>query len=177
MMKIFLIRHGKTDWNDKNIIQGLTNIDINEEGIKQAKVIARKIDIDEIDICISSPLKRAISTAEIIAKNKNIIYDDLLKERCFGDYEGQKISNELVYKHWNYKLNDNSNNVESIRNLLKRANKFLNKIKKKYPNKKILIVSHACVIKALHYNIVGYDKNTDFLSFYPENTKIYEYEL
>ena len=76
-----------------------------------------------------------------------------------------------------YKLNDKSCHIESVRDCLERARKFLEKIKKEYPNKVILIVSHGSFIKALHFNIVGYDENTDFLSFSPQNTTLYEYTL
>ena len=60
---------------------------------------------------------------------------------------------------------------------MERAKQFINKIKNNYPNKNILIVSHAGLIKALHFNLIGYDENTDFLSFVPKNTTIYEYIL
>lgn len=74
-------------------------------------------------------------------------------------------------------LNDTEGNIESIRDCLNRAKKFLDDIKVSYPNKTILIVSHGSFIKALHYNIVGYDENTDFLSFRPENATLYCYEI
>ena len=76
-----------------------------------------------------------------------------------------------------YKLNDSSHNIESVHDCLKRANILLNKIKKNYPNKSILLVTHESFMKALHYNIIGYNKNTDFLSFNPENATLYEYIL
>ena len=178
MNKLYIIRHGKTDWNEKKLIQGRTDIELNDEGINDAKKLSKIIDLGKIDICISSPLKRAKTTADIIVNNEiDIIYDDLLIERCFGDYEGTEILDNLTVKHWNYKLNDSSNNIENISELLNRAKIFLNKVKEKYPDKNILIVSHACIIKAIHFNLVGYDENTDFLSFYPKNTTIYEYIL
>ena len=46
---------------------------------------------------------------------------------------------------------------------MERAKQFINKIKNNYPNKNILIVSHAGLIKALHFNLIGYGENTDFL--------------
>lgn len=176
MNKIYIVRHGKTDWNKKGLLQGTTDIEINEEGIAQAKKLAKLIDTDEIDICICSPLKRTRKTAEILIENKKeIIYDDMIIERCFGNYEGKPINFDLIKKQWNYKLNDSSNNIESIQDCLERANKFLKKLKEKYENKTILIVSHGSFIKALHFNLIGYDENTDFLSFDPKNTTLYTY--
>ena len=175
-MKLYIVRHGKTDWNIMGLLQGQTNIELNEEGINDARKLSKEINLNEIDLCISSSLKRAKQTAEILTNNKiKIIYDDMIVERGFGDYEGKKINYDLIENQWNYKLNDSSNNIESIEACLIRAKKFLDKIKKEYSNKTILIVSHGSFIKCLHYNIIGYNENTDFLSFNPKNTTVYEY--
>lgn len=178
MNKLYIVRHGKTDWNVKSLLQGSANIKLNEEGINQAKELSKKLDLDKIDICICSPLKRAKQTAEILIDKKvKILYDDLVIERGFGNYEGKKINFDLIASQWNYKLNDSSNNIESIQECLLRAHKFLDKIREQYPNKTILIVSHGSFMKALHFNLIGYNENTDFLSFNPKNTTLYEYDI
>ena len=75
MQKLYIVRHGKTGWNVQGLMQGSIDISLNEEGIKQAK-----------------------ETAELIVGNKkNIIYDELLLERGFGDYEGQKVNLEIIF--------------------------------------------------------------------------------
>lgn len=178
MSKLYIVRHGKTSWNEKGLLQGSTDIELNPDGIKEAKELALKLDLSKIDICISSPLKRARQTAKILVGNKlKIIYDDLLKERGFGNYEGKKINYDLIGKQWDYLLNDSSNGIESIKDCLDRAKIFLDKIKKEYPNKNILIVSHGGFIKALHFNLIGYGENTDFLTFNPKNATLYEYDF
>ena len=177
MNKLYIVRHGKTNWNVKGLLQGSTNIDINEDGINEAKELAKNINLNKIDICICSPLSRAKQTADILINGKKeIIYDDLLVERGFGDYEGKKINFDLIVSQWDYKLNDSTHNIESLQDCLARARKFLDSLKEKYPNKSILIVSHGGFMKALHFNLVGYDENTDFLSFNPKNTTLYEYD-
>lgn len=178
MNKLYIVRHGKTDWNDKGVLQGSINIELNEEGINQAKELSEKLDLNKIDICICSPLKRTKQTADILVGKKiEIIYDDLIKERGFGDYEGKEKYFDIVNLLWDYKLNNSSNNIESIQDCLLRARNFLDKIKKQYSNKTILIVTHGAFIKALHFNLIGYDENTDFISFHPENATLYEYDL
>ena len=178
MNKLYIVRHGKTDWNIKGLLQGLTDISLNMKGIKETNTLKEKIDLNDIDICISSPLKRAKMTAQILVDNKKeIIYDDMLKERAFGNFEGKSIDFDLVCKLWDYKLNYSENNVESIKDCLDRAKKFLDKIKKEHPNETILIVSHGSFIKALHYNLVGYDEDTSFLTFNPSNATIYSYDF
>lgn len=177
MNKLYIVRHGITDWNVLELLQGTTDIEMNEEGIEQTKKLAKNIDLNKIDICICSPLKRTKKTADILVGDKiKIIYDDLLIERRYGDYEGEKVNFDLIISQWDYKFNDTSNNIESIQDCLLRANKFLNKVKEKYPNKSILVVSHGSFIKALHFNLVGYNENTDFLSFNPKNTTLYTYD-
>lgn len=178
MNKLYVVRHGRTSWNDLKIIQGTTDIDLNESGIEETRKLANMLDISKIDICICSSLTRTRKTAEILTQGKiKIIYDDLIVERGYGDYEGEKIDMELIAKQWDYKLNNASHNIESIKNCLKRAEKFINKIKKEYNDKSILIVTHGGFMKALHFVIEGYDENTNFLSFYAQNSEIYEYEI
>lgn len=177
MNKLYIVRHGKTNWNELKLLQGKTDIELNEEGKKQVKELSKAIDLDKIDICISSPLKRTKQTSLLITENKiPIIYDDLLLERGFGNYEGKPIKPELIEMQWDYKLNYQEENVEPIQECLERAKQFLEKIDKTYQNKNILIVSHGSLIKSLHFNLIGYDENTDFLSFRPKNATVYEYE-
>lgn len=174
MNKLFIVRHGETDWNVKKLLQGKTDIELNENGIKQAEELIDKLDFNNIDIVISSPLKRAKQTATIIVSNRlDIKYDDLLIERGFGNYEGKPIEFDLIGKQWDYRLNDSENEIESIQDCLKRAQQFIDKINKEYKDKNILIVSHGGFIKALHFCLEGYNENTDFLSFNPKNAVVY----
>ena len=178
MQKLYIVRHGKTDWNVQGLMQGSIDISLNAEGIKEAKDLAKTMDLSKIDICICSPLKRTKETAElIVGDKKKIIYDELLLERGFGDFEGKKIDFNLIFRQWDYKLNDKEGNIESIKDCLARAKKFLDKVKKEYPDKSILVISHGSFIKTLHFNIIGYYENTNFLSFNPKNTTLYEYNI
>ena len=128
-MKLYIVRHGKTDWNIMGLLQGQTNIELNEEGINDARKLSKEINLNEIDLCISSSLERAKQTAEILTNNKiKIISDNMIVERGFGDYEGKKINYDLIENQWNYKLNDSSNNIKNIEACLIRAKTFLDKI-------------------------------------------------
>lgn len=178
MQKLYIVRHGKTDWNTVGLLQGRIDISLNKEGREELKRLSNIIDLNNIDLCLCSPLKRAKETAKIIiGTKKQIIYDDLLLERNFGIFEGQKINMELISKEWDYKLNYKGSNIESITECLNRAKTFLDKISKEYPKKNLLIISHGSFIKALHFNIIGYNEDTDFLSFNPQNATLYEYDF
>ena len=99
-MKFYVVRHGQTDWNAKGRIQGKTDIELNEIGIEQARQLKALIKDYNIDLIISSPLKRARKTAEIINETVkcNIIFEDSLKERGYGIFEGmirKEINDEI----------------------------------------------------------------------------------
>ena len=89
-MKLLVVRHGRTDWNDLGKVQGLADIKLNKEGINQAYQTKEKLKDYDIDLIISSPLTRTRQTAEIINEGRNIktIYDDRIIERDYGEYEG-----------------------------------------------------------------------------------------
>ena len=82
-MKLYVIRHGQTDWNVAGKCQGMTDIELNSTGIKQAEQARNEITNYKIDLIICSPLKRARKTAEIINEvtNCKIISDERIIER------------------------------------------------------------------------------------------------
>lgn len=177
-MKIVLVRHGSTDFNKEGLVQGLSDIDLNEDGINEIIKTKSKLSNINFDLCISSPLKRTITTAQIITNNKiPIIIDGLLVERNMGNYEGKNFKEYQMHDFWSLSKNYDINGVEPVKTIMDRTKIFLNKIKKDYHNKTILIVSHAATLRALHFNIVGYDNNTDFYSFKPQNGEAYEYDI
>ena len=67
MTEIILARHGETEWNVEEVFRGRIDIELNETGMKQAELLAEYLRDVEIDAIYSSPLKRALKTAEIIA--------------------------------------------------------------------------------------------------------------
>jgi len=94
---LYIMRHGKTDWNGLHKLQGRTDILLNEEGRSMARKARDEYRDIRFDICFSSPLKRALETAEIFLDGRDvpIIIDDRLKEMSFGDYEGVENSFDI----------------------------------------------------------------------------------
>lgn len=89
---LFIMRHGKTDWNAMHKLQGRTDVPLNEEGRKMAREAHdRYLDVP-IDVCFCSPLVRARETAELFLKDRNIpiYYDERLQEMSFGEFEGME---------------------------------------------------------------------------------------
>ena len=89
---LYITRHGKTDWNTRQKLQGRTDIPLNEEGRAMAKEAREKYRNVHIDICYCSPLARAKETAEIMLEGREIpiCFDDRLVEMSFGEYEGME---------------------------------------------------------------------------------------
>ena len=89
---LYIMRHGKTDWNELHKLQGHTDIPLNANGIAMAENAAKKYKNVHFDVCYCSPLTRARQTADIILRDRDekvpVIIDDRLIEMGFGEYEG-----------------------------------------------------------------------------------------
>lgn len=93
---IYLFRHGETDWNKAEKLQGIENIPLNENGIRQAETIAELLKNEELEHIYASPLDRAYTTGKIVADASKIDIEkvDNLIEISFGDYAG-KLKSEV----------------------------------------------------------------------------------
>lgn len=147
---ICFVRHGQTEWNNERRIQGLTNIKLNENGKKQARMLGHylKEHNPNWDVIISSPLARAYETAEIIKEELgfegDIMINEQLSERNFGAAEGMKISG--IFSKI---VSEEVAGLEKAIDLQNRVYQAIIKIASKHFGKKILIVTHSHVIKGL----------------------------
>ena len=89
-MEILLVRHGQTEWNLLKKVQGKADVELNEQGIKQAEETRNYLKNEKIDLILCKKKKRAMQTAEIIKQGRNIkmIIDERISERDFGEFEG-----------------------------------------------------------------------------------------
>ncbi len=179
---IYLVRHGRTDWNDKHLIQGHSDIELNSEGIETAKKLAKEFKKIKFDCVYSSDLLRAKQTAEIVALEQKIGIQtsESLRERNFGNVEGKPSQeyfsqiNEVLEKldeeiRYSYKFESNIE-MESDREVLERINKFFKKISNIHNRGNILVVSHGGPIrlllhkfKFLSYKEIVYIPNLSFI--------------
>ena len=101
---------------------------------------------------ICSPFLRTRHTCDIINSNKiKVIYDDRIEERNCGVLTNTKIDNFYYTEYWNYYSKVKINNLETVPELFKRVNLFLDEIKKKYSGQNILLVTHGGVARAIHF--------------------------
>lgn len=181
-MKLYLVRHGQTDWNIGKQLQGIMDIPLNQTGIQQAQELCQKIATRGLsfDYCYASPLQRARKTAEIITAGQyDFTYDPLLVERGYGELEGKvEEFNRLKLDIFNLQTNADEYGIEPIKNVLLRTKKFLDKLTSAHPqDSSILIVAHGGSLRALHFNIVGYDDDTNLRIVHFENCEMREYEI
>ncbi len=173
-MKIFLIRHGETDYNKEFRIQGSIETELNETGRLQSKLLSEAIAKylgTTIDYCFVSPQKRAQQTAEILLDNlknsffiSHIAQNSLLKEIHCGRWEG-KLFSEIEKEEKEY-LNLVRTRVdvpypegESVLDVRNRAKEFFDSLIKNYDvhSKTFLIISHGNFLRTLASYILDLD--------------------
>lgn len=181
-MKLFLIRHGQTDWNIEGKIQGSCDIELNAAGIKQAEELSNKVLENKyiFSRIYSSPQRRAVKTAEILSKAANVEYVPLegLEEINFGEWEGltwpevrEKYPTE--YEEW-YKNRRYTKppKGESYQDMLQRVLTAMHKIIRENCDN-VVIVTHSAVIMCIQCCLTDtpFNKMTKFKA---ENTSITE---
>ena len=165
---LYIVRHGETECNRNHIVQGRgIDVPLNENGISQAKALARFKDW-EVDVAYSSTLLRAKQTAKIFLEGKDNIplaYLSDLEEMSWGIYEGMQQSEELksAFKKMKsaWAQGDYAFRIEQGETLLevqKRGVSALNYIVSRHAGQKILVVSHGRFIRVLLASLLeGYD--------------------
>lgn len=171
-MRLYLMRHGETDWNLQRRLQGQADTDLNENGIRLAEVSAKNMRDIPIDLAFTSPLRRARHTAEIVLEGRNVSLteDDRLKEISFGSWEGlccKKDNFEVPTGHFDdFYLHPfafrGADDGETIPQVCERTADFLKELmaKPEYQDKTILIASHGCAVRAMLHSV--YEDKTDF---------------
>ncbi len=177
-MILYVTRHGETSKNKLGLIQGQTECDLSEKGIKDAEELSNVINDINIDIVISSPLKRAKDTARIITSGKYPInIDDRIIERDWGMCEGANIEEVDTVNCWNFFINTDDNGIEKVQDLLARVSEFLEDIKVRYQDKNVLVVTHSAVLRALHYCLNPIPEDGDMSKIEIPNLRLIEYEI
>lgn len=176
-MRLFVARHGETLWNAENRICGLTDIDLTEKGLRQAGKLSEDKRIGDVDIIISSPLKRAVATANTARGTRNIpvIIDNRLVEQNYGIYEGaDRKTPRFLENKGNFAFKYPGG--ESMLQLGQRVYNLLDELKEKYSDKTVLLVCHGGVARMIRTYFEDMT-NREFVSYSPENCSISEYTL
>ena len=148
---LYLVRHGETDWNVSRRIQGHSDVDLNEQGVLQAKRVGEHFREKTIHAIYSSDLRRARNTAARIARHfsREVAAHTSLRERCYGEWEG------LTYEEIQARFanrDETSCGIESFEEMQQRAVRALTGLAQRHPGESIVVVSHGGLINSfLHY--------------------------
>ncbi|CAK9185842.1 unnamed protein product [Ilex paraguariensis] len=159
--EIIVVRHGETEWNVDGRIQGHLDVELNEVGRKQAAAVADRLSKESaVSAVYSSDLKRALETAQVMASScgvPEIIQDPDLRERHLGNLQGLTSHEVANLKPNDYEACTSSRTDqeipgggESFDQLYHRCTSSLERIAMKHIGKRVVVVTHGGVLRALH---------------------------
>ena len=166
MTEIILARHGETEWNVEEVFRGRIDIELNETGIRQAELLAEYLSHIKIDAIYSSPLKRAVKTAETIAgyHKLNVEIAPGLIDFDYGKWQGlphQEVKDKYkeLYALWvSHPDKVKIPAGESLNDVRKRAMSVLDDVIAKYEGT-VALVAHRVVNKVLICALLGLDNS------------------
>ena len=172
---IYIIRHGQTELNNAQVLQGRSNQPLNENGTKQALEASLMLQRNGIsfDYVFSSPLIRAVQTAEIVVPAVKPVVDERLIEMDYGPYEGADLKNpapELQFFFRDFIHHPAPDGMEQLSDVVKRTGAFLEEIRKMDGN--ILISTHAIAMKGMLEYLTP-DAHGSYWSTYIGNCAVY----
>ena len=156
-MELHLIRHGQTNWNEERRAQGQSDSKLTKIGKEQAVALGKKIKQIKFDKIFCSSSLRTRQTAELVFPKTEleIEYLDSLREIFLGSWEGKlykdiEVENPESHNHfWKEPHLFKLTGAENFYQLQKRAIKVVDSIVEEFESKKVVIVSHGALIKAL----------------------------
>lgn len=174
---LYIARHGQTVWNTQNKVCGITDIELTEKGREQAKALASAVADKNINVIISSPLKRAVETSRIVSDMYNIPIkiDVRLIEQNYGVYEGVDRNNEAFLnnkRNFAYKYP----NGESMMQVAYRVYGLIDEIRNRYKDKNVLLISHGGVCRIINTYFRDMT-NEEFFNYTLQNGELEEYEI
>jgi len=166
MAKLILARHGETVWNVEKVFRGRADVNLDEVGIRQAELLGKYLSSWELEAIYSSPVKRALDTANIVARYQKVavrIAEGLI-DLDFGEW--QSLPEQEVKRLYPAILNEWHNNPhkakmpggESLEDARKRAVAVVDDVLSRHQGN-VLLVSHRVVIKVLICYLLGLDNS------------------
>lgn len=167
MTRLVIVRHGRTEWNRVERFRGRADIELDETGIKQAKATAARIADWKVSAIYSSPLRRALTTAEILAQPFGLEAKSLagIIDIDYGEWQG--LSPEEAAAHYDSlyaKWLNSPHKVkfpggESLAEVRKRAASAVNGLIAQHPRETIVMVSHKVVCQILILSLLDLDNS------------------
>lgn len=177
-MKLYIARHGQTAWNAERRICGRTDLELTEEGKKQAVVLAEQVAGKGIARILVSPLRRAQQTAGFIAEKLNLPLENepRLIEQCYGIYEGQDVKTEGFLYSKSQFARRYPGGGESMMQLAARLYPLIDEVRAAGGPGNVLFVCHGGVCRVIHTYFEDMT-NEEFVRYSAPNCQLEEYEL
>lgn len=166
MTEVILVRHGKTAWNVEEVFRGRIDVELNETGVREAELLAEYLSGVKVEAVYSSPLRRALKTAEMIARYHKLEVEIApgLIDFDFGEWQGlphQEVKDRYkeLYAQWQ----ENPHLVqmpdgESLAEVRERALNLVNEAVARHKGR-VVLVSHRVVNKVLICALLGLDNS------------------
>ncbi len=157
MLRLYITRHGETEWNVEGRMQGWMNSELTEKGIKNAEALGKQLESTEFKVIYSSTSERAVHTAELIRGSRriSIITDENLREINLGELEG-KLKDEYTDSDrqqldtfWNRPHQYKALSGEDFYQVRVRIEAVLKKIISENKDSNIIIVTHGGIVKTM----------------------------
>ncbi|CAN5214215.1 alpha-ribazole phosphatase [soil metagenome] len=160
--KLLIVRHGVTEWNREGLAQGMADIDLDEEGRRQAHAVASSLASFDIDAVFSSDLSRAVHTAEPIAQRHGleVVQDPDFREVDQGEWTG--LTTHEIRRRWpdlwgparHYSARPGGESPQQVRRRMLRG---VAGVVRGHPGQTVVIVSHGAAIRWLSAEALGYE--------------------
>ncbi|MEN6320041.1 MAG: histidine phosphatase family protein [Syntrophaceae bacterium] len=164
MTRIILVRHGQTEWNRVERFRGQADVPLNETGLVQAEITGKRIAAEwKPEAIYSSPLSRAVRTAEMIAGHFDLpvkVHPDLI-DIDYGKWQG--LTPDEVREQWPEMIDDwynkpSSSRIpggETLEELRIRALKTINELVKWHDGQTIVVVGHTVINRIILLGVLG----------------------
>jgi broad specificity phosphatase PhoE len=167
LTRLILVRHGRTEWNRVERFRGRADIKLDEVGIKQAEAVAARIADWQVSAVYSSPLRRALTTAEILAHRFSLEVKPLpgIIDIDYGEWQGlppekAAAKDEGLYSKWLEKPHEMKfPGGESLTMVRERAASAMDGVLAQHPKETVVLVSHKVVCHILILSLLGLDNS------------------
>lgn len=169
MLRLLLVRHGRTEWNSSHRYQGHSDLPLSADGIDEAQRLAARLQGEQIDVIFSSDLQRAMQTAQILAGERglDIRADARLRELNFGVLEGHTFEQGLerwpaMISAWVDDPNQPPTGGERMDDFVQRVAEFLDALRQEHAGSTVLVVAHGGPLRVIIQSLMGGSEDTSW---------------